>query len=62
MGCRQWGKEGEITSPIPSRNAVKTLMETEECTGAREENMQWRLLTELRAERMSVLKLLEVAI
>jgi len=29
-GVQTMGKEGEITSPIPSRNAVKTLMETEE--------------------------------
>jgi len=27
------GKEGEITSPIPSRNAIKSLIETEEKTG-----------------------------
>jgi len=27
------GKGGEIASPIPSRNAVKNLIETEEKTG-----------------------------
>jgi len=29
-GLQIMGKEGEIASPIPSRNAVKILMETEE--------------------------------
>jgi len=32
-GLQIMGKEGEIASPIPSRNVVKSLIETKEKTG-----------------------------
>jgi len=57
-------KGGEIVSPISSRNAVKSLMETEEKTGDGGEAVRRRLPAGLRAEVelcLPVLELLEVA-
>ena len=59
------GKGGEIASPIPSRNAVKSLIETEEKTDDGEEAVRRRLPAGLRAEvelRFPVPELLEVTI
>jgi len=59
------GKGGEITSPIPSRNTIKSLIETEEKTGDGGEVVRRRLpagLIELPELRLPVVELLEVDI
>jgi len=64
-GLQIIGKGGEIACPIPSRNAVHSLIETEEKIGDGGETVQRHLpagpiaLVELR---LSMMELLEVAI
>jgi len=64
-GLQTMGKGGEIASPIPSRNAVKILMETEEKTDDGEEAVRRRLPARLRTKvelHLLVAELLEIAI
>ena len=59
------GKGGEIASPIPSRKAVKSLIEKEEKTSDGRDAVRSRLPAGLRAEvelLLSVTELLEAAI
>ena len=59
------GKGGEITSPLPSRNAVKSLIETEEKIGDGGDAVRRCLPARLRALvelRLPMMELLEVAI
>jgi len=64
-GLQVMGKGGEITSPIPSRKAVKSLIDTEEKTSDGGDAVRRTLPIGLRAEvelRLPVTELLEVAI